>query len=1700
MKKLGILMFFALGLNGSFNAQTAQANSGSLAGQKQTDVNQSVAKTKFIANQDYLSASSNKDYKNFYGDSLKGFDEMRLKTDLLAKGLYGQEIMGHIENQKRIFIKQKYHIGVQPTYLPADIQLNTINFGTPKGKVIGTGNTINTAPCINEDFELCLPGVYSTSLSVAGWTLSSRTQDGNCTSPSWNPGAAEFSIIATPVIGYPTIGTIPHSPLGGTKIAWLNNNVNNNSVTRIVQTFPVTNANTLFQFAYGGYWQDGGGGHGCCDQPAVQVRMRDCLGAPLACSNLSLAPGAGCQSANTTFTVVSGIASWTNWQVKYIDLTPFIGTCVTFEIYTTDCAFGGHYGTTFFDARCGGQLVGLGLGGPGGSIAGPVSFCAGANVASVAAPLGYSTYQWYAPGGIPISAPQGTMSTLTVTNPVPFSVYTVDLTAASGCQFVATNTIVFSQVNIAGIGSSSTCAGGASGSGTVQGNGSGSGYNYTWLNSSSLTVGTASVVNNLAPGIYSVVLTGFGAAGCGSAVATITVVTGPPGIISLLKPFCSTEAYLGTSGGTNYHWYHNTTAILAPLGTAPGYTVTAPVNLDIYWLSYLSAQGCQDSIRFQLLTSPPGLIMVTPPNFICPGGNNGQAVINMSPAPSAPPGANSYLVFSTGLTPAYNSSLYPTASNVYTATGLQAGSYSVVAFDGSCKYNTTFNIAPYIFNYSVSPTSPTLCPNNAVAAAITFPTPVGFGEYTYSWTPSTFLAGNTQQSTIIQPYTPIGTQTTIIYNIVVTPTLVNCPIAKTLTITAVNPPTPTITPIPNLCDISSQYLINVSPLGGTFLSGITGTANPISLNSGLFSPTLVPIGVVKTFTYSIAVNTCVATNTSTYIVSKFNTAALTSSVPAHCVTNGAFNLMNIVQSTVTGVWSSSQLPGSVVSNNFIPSNTNNSFPANVTQMNIQMNYNTTSTPIQGVCDHSASISVAITKTITPLISTVPEFCTNAAFINMTVTPSGGTWYNNSAISAAGVINPTIMVNTPSSVTHYSIQIGPCVNTNTSNIYASTFNPAGFTGAINNLCYNSQPFNLMSVAQGTTYGSWTLPAPYSGAISQNSLSPLSLITGVYTLTYHRSSFPNLTLCEDTRTITVSVMNPPAPVITTFGPICSIDAIKQLSVTPNSGAWTSSPYLTTSGVFTPSACAVGNNVIQYVIGSSTCNRSQTKFINVEGFIPATILSKISDQCNTGSAVNLSPFTLSNLGVWSGSGISGTSFNPGLTGAGTVVLIHKTASSPSGLCPDQATIAVNVYSLAVPILTKVNPVCNSSAPFQFTVSPVGGLFGGANSNVVSQGGKFEPSAAFIGNNIINYSITSGPCVAYAQLIVSVEKFVSADFAKEVPKFCKTDAAINLNSFVQNPNGDWAGLGVTPNTGMFTPGIANIGNVNTVTYTTHSMPTATLCPDTSIVRIDVRETPTVVAVSSKSEGCAPHEVSFNTPSYNEGKGVWDFGDGSELVTSLVSNYVYTKPGVYHVTFNYANDAGCSAKTTISYPIKVYDVPKADFILPDEVFISNPEIQISNNTTVLGNNTYEWKIAGVTSTNKDVNPRFELPKIGKYPITLTATSYHGCKDEITKTLEIKNDFNIFIPTSFSPNFDGLNDYFAPVFSEYGLDMKSFEMEIFDRWGHSLYRTKDPNKGWDGSALNKGEPLKEEVYIFRIKYKDMDGNAYNKMGHVSLVK
>ncbi|MCW3076636.1 MAG: hypothetical protein JWO32_1245 [Bacteroidetes bacterium] len=756
-------------------------------------------------------------------------------------------------------------------------------------------------------------------------------------------------------------------------------------------------------------------------------------------------------------------------------------------------------------------------------------------------------------------------------------------------------------------------------------------------------------------------------------------------------------------------------------------------------------------------------------------------------------------------------------------------------------------------------------------------------------------------------------------------------------------------------------------------------------------------------------------------------------------------------------------------------------------------YSVSVTPTVMSCPVVQQLTITVVNPASPTITPLNPLCNTFPATSLTALPGGGVWSTNAAVSAGGIVMPSL-ASIGTSTVLYTVGIGSCIATNTTNISVSQFNSAAFTSSIAPLCVTNPIIDLNSIVQSTVSGVWS----GTGVSGTYSFNPSGLATNTYALIYNTTSTPVATVCPSSNTMVVSVLNPPQPTITAIGPYCNTTGDVPMTVTPNTGTWTPVSYQTASGVFSPSLAAIGNNTVQYIIGTATCNTSQTSTINIEAFVPATITGSISDQCITGSPVNLLPLTAVTSGTWSGPGVTGTTFNPANSGTGVMTLTYSTNSAPVGLCPDTDVTSVQVYSVTPPVLTQIGPFCNMSGNKQISVSPIGGMFYGVNNFAVSQLGVFAPTQANIGPNLVNYSITSGPCVAIAQTTIYVEAFVSADFSSYAGPFCRNDAPVNLNSIVQNPGGLWAGPGVTGS--IFTPASANVGNNNFIIYYTHSMPTPSLCPDSSAIRIQVNDIPNVSIVSNMQKGCLPVEVIFNIPNTNVGTGQWNFGDGSESQSGLVTTHMFTTPGSFTVSVSYQDAIGCSAQATLPSPIEAYPMPHANFdYSPNEITIANPEVQFSNLSTVLGDNSYQWQIGNMYQLN-EVNPKVIFPVAGDYNIILTATTINGCTDQISKIIDVKNDYGLYVPSSFTPNNDGLNDVFRPVFSPYGLDLKVYDMEVFDRWGHSLFHTKDFTIGWDGTVKSGDEAIKEGVFVYKIKFKDMNGKIHNKTGHVTLLK
>ena len=92
----------------------------------------------------------------------------------------------------------------------------------------------------------------------------------------------------------------------------------------------------------------------------------------------------------------------------------------------------------------------------------------------------------------------------------------------------------------------------------------------------------------------------------------------------------------------------------------------------------------------------------------------------------------------------------------------------------------------------------------------------------------------------------------------------------------------------------------------------------------------------------------------------------------------------------------------------------------------------------------------------------------------------------------------------------------------------------------------------------------------------------------------------------------------------------------------------------------------------------------------------------------------------------------------------------------------------------------------------------------------------------------------------------------------------------------------------------------------------------------------------------------------------------------------------------------------------------------------------------------------------------------------------------------------IYIPNTFTPNDDLLNDEFFPVLTG-NFSTKNYSFDIFDRWGELLYRSNNPYETkWNG--YYKGKMCKDDVYVWKLNIQNLKGKKLDKAGHVNLMK
>jgi len=141
----------------------------------------------------------------------------------------------------------------------------------------------------------------------------------------------------------------------------------------------------------------------------------------------------------------------------------------------------------------------------------------------------------------------------------------------------------------------------------------------------------------------------------------------------------------------------------------------------------------------------------------------------------------------------------------------------------------------------------------------------------------------------------------------------------------------------------------------------------------------------------------------------------------------------------------------------------------------------------------------------------------------------------------------------------------------------------------------------------------------------------------------------------------------------------------------------------------------------------------------------------------------------------------------------------------------------------------------------------------------------------------------------------------------------------------------------------------------------------------------------------------------------------------------------------------------------------------------------------------YQW-FFGDGSGSYEVHPTHTYSPYGEYLITLIATDMNGCVDSITKPIYIQEEFYIYIPNTFIPDENRINDVFSGSF----VGVEWINIEVFNRWGERLFFSDQLDFKWDG--IYNGTKVPDGVYTWKLIYRRNRMQEQQLTGHVTVIK
>lgn len=377
--------------------------------------------------------------------------------------------------------------------------------------------------------------------------------------------------------------------------------------------------------------------------------------------------------------------------------------------------------------------------------------------------------------------------------------------------------------------------------------------------------------------------------------------------------------------------------------------------------------------------------------------------------------------------------------------------------------------------------------------------------------------------------------------------------------------------------------------------------------------------------------------------------------------------------------------------------------------------------------------------------------------------------------------------------------------------------------------------------------------------------------------------------------------------------------------------------------------------------------------------------------------------------------------------------------------------------------------------------GIFSWTGPNIVNNGNTANPTVSPTTTSNYVVSLDESGCINTDTMQVRVVDFVTLRAMSDTV-ICATDS-VQLTAMTDGLRFSW-----TPAAGLNNPSLQNPMALPAATTTYQVSATIGHCVSTDDVTVTL----------------VPY------PGANAGPDTTVCFDGDAQLNASISGSTFSWSPVGSLSNPNVLNPVASPFDTTRYILTVYDnigcpKPGRDTVLvnvlpkinayagQDRYVVIGQPVQLN----ATGGTSYLWVPSTYLNRNDISNP------VGRYDGSVDSIRHKvivsneaGCLDSTSVTVKVfRTNPQIFVPTAFTPNGDGLNDYVRPI--AVGISEMEY-FRIYNRWGQLVHSSTDTERGWDGRI--GGREQSSGTFVWLVKGKDFTGKVVFAKGTVTLIR